>query len=81
MILIVDVILRIFNYYSGLRRRGTNKQSEMKKEVCSGQQEETSHKSKTDHTENQDPLKWFGILVPQNLKQAQSSFKQGEIDE
>lgn len=23
----------------------------------------------------QDPLKWFGILVPQSLKQAQSSFK------
>lgn len=25
----------------------------------------------------QDPLKWFGILVPQSLKQAQSSFKKG----
>lgn len=25
----------------------------------------------------QDPLKWFGILVPQSLKQAQSSFTQG----
>ncbi|XP_078520799.1 vacuolar ATPase assembly protein VMA22 [Lissotriton helveticus] len=25
----------------------------------------------------QDPLKWFGILVPQSLRQAQSSFKQG----
>lgn len=59
----------------GLRRRGTNKQSELKKDVSSGQQE-TSHKSKTDHTEHQDPLKWFGILVPQSLKQAQSSFKQ-----
>lgn len=25
----------------------------------------------------QDPLKWFGILVPQSLKQAQSLFKKG----
>lgn len=25
----------------------------------------------------QDPLKWFGILVPQSLRQAQNSFKQG----
>ncbi|XP_069503673.1 coiled-coil domain-containing protein 115 [Ambystoma mexicanum] len=25
----------------------------------------------------QDPLKWFGILVPQSLKHAQNSFRQG----
>ncbi|XP_037540065.1 coiled-coil domain-containing protein 115 [Nematolebias whitei] len=31
---------------------------------------------KGDHNPQQDPLKWFGILVPQPLKQAQSSFKQ-----
>ncbi|KAK5609437.1 hypothetical protein CRENBAI_008773 [Crenichthys baileyi] len=31
---------------------------------------------KRDHNPQQDPLKWFGILVPQSLKQAQSSFKQ-----
>ncbi|XP_029361602.1 vacuolar ATPase assembly protein VMA22 [Echeneis naucrates] len=29
-----------------------------------------------DHSHQQDPLKWFGILVPQSLKQAQSAFKQ-----
>ena len=33
--------------------------------------------SKATKSEQQDPLKWFGILVPQSLKQAQSSFKQG----
>lgn len=32
--------------------------------------------NKRDHNPQQDPLKWFGILVPQSLKQAQSSFKQ-----
>lgn len=32
---------------------------------------------KRDQNPQQDPLKWFGILVPQPLKQAQSSFKQG----
>ncbi|KAJ1095561.1 hypothetical protein NDU88_000723 [Pleurodeles waltl] len=26
---------------------------------------------------SQDPLKWFGILVPQSLRRAQNSFKQG----
>ncbi|XP_029912684.1 vacuolar ATPase assembly protein VMA22 [Myripristis murdjan] len=31
---------------------------------------------KRDQNPQQDPLKWFGILVPQTLKQAQSSFKQ-----
>uniref|UniRef100_A0A1A8D1P1 Vacuolar ATPase assembly protein VMA22 n=1 Tax=Nothobranchius kadleci TaxID=1051664 RepID=A0A1A8D1P1_NOTKA len=29
-----------------------------------------------DHNPQQDPLKWFGILVPQPLKHAQSSFIQ-----
>ncbi|XP_041953608.1 coiled-coil domain-containing protein 115 [Alosa sapidissima] len=60
----------------GLRRRGHKKQNELKEEVSSGQLKETSHEPKTDHAEPQDPVKWFGILVPQNLKQAQSSFKQ-----
>lgn len=34
-----------------------------------------SEKSPCPH---QDPLKWFGILVPQNLKQAQVAFKEGK---
>lgn len=32
---------------------------------------------KSEPNPGQDPLKWFGILVPQSLKQAQSLFKQG----
>ncbi|KAM9856207.1 coiled-coil domain-containing protein 115 isoform 2-T2 [Aulostomus maculatus] len=32
---------------------------------------------KSDQNPQQDPLKWFGILVPQSLKHAQSSFQQG----
>ncbi|KAM9504454.1 coiled-coil domain-containing protein 115 isoform 1-T1 [Salvelinus alpinus] len=32
--------------------------------------------SKPEPNPQQDPLKWFGILVPQTLKQAQASFKQ-----
>lgn len=38
---------------------------------------ETTQPKKSDQNPQQDPLKWFGILVPQPLKQAQSSFKQG----
>uniref|UniRef100_A0A3B4WVJ0 Vacuolar ATPase assembly protein VMA22 n=1 Tax=Seriola lalandi dorsalis TaxID=1841481 RepID=A0A3B4WVJ0_SERLL len=34
---------------------------------------------RSDQNPQQDPLKWFGILVPQSLKQAQSSFKQGIV--
>lgn len=37
----------------------------------------SSSDTKPEHNPQQDPLKWFGILVPQSLKQAQSSFKQG----
>ena len=36
-----------------------------------------SHRNKCDQNPQVDPLKWFGILVPQTLKQAQSSFRQG----
>ncbi|XP_077574971.1 vacuolar ATPase assembly protein VMA22 [Stigmatopora nigra] len=32
--------------------------------------------SKSQHNPQKDPLQWFGILVPQSLKQAQESFKQ-----
>lgn len=38
---------------------------------------ESQKAKKCDQNPQQDPLKWFGILVPQSLKQAQSSFKQG----
>ncbi|XP_064812211.1 coiled-coil domain-containing protein 115 [Oncorhynchus masou masou] len=37
---------------------------------------EPAPSSKPEPNPQQDPLKWFGILVPQTLKQAQASFKQ-----
>ncbi|XP_055788756.1 coiled-coil domain-containing protein 115 isoform X2 [Salvelinus fontinalis] len=37
---------------------------------------EPATSSKPEPNPQQDPLKWFGILVPQTLKQAQASFKQ-----
>uniref|UniRef100_A0A8C7CZR8 Vacuolar ATPase assembly protein VMA22 n=1 Tax=Oncorhynchus kisutch TaxID=8019 RepID=A0A8C7CZR8_ONCKI len=37
---------------------------------------EPAPSSKPEANPQQDPLKWFGILVPQTLKQAQASFKQ-----
>lgn len=59
---------------TGLRRRVHTKQ----KEVKEGEQDTDEVKTKTDSPtpEHRDPLKWFGILVPQNLKQAQSAFKE-----
>ena len=30
--------------------------------------------------ELKDPIKWFGILVPQNLRRSQQHFVQGKID-
>ncbi|XP_017568239.1 coiled-coil domain-containing protein 115 [Pygocentrus nattereri] len=64
----------------GLRRRMNVKQKEPKEEYASKGQCETqpqgSIKSEKSLSQHQDPLKWFGILVPQNLKQAQAAFKE-----
>ncbi|XP_056305347.1 coiled-coil domain-containing protein 115 [Danio aesculapii] len=59
---------------TGLRRRVHAKQKEGKED----DQETDGVKTKTESPtpEHRDPLKWFGILVPQNLKQAQSAFKE-----
>ncbi|XP_077070489.1 vacuolar ATPase assembly protein VMA22 [Siphateles boraxobius] len=60
---------------TGLRRRINTKQKGVKEE-----EEETDPQVKTkaesSTPEHREPLKWFGILVPQSLKQAQSSFKE-----
>ncbi|XP_051518943.1 coiled-coil domain-containing protein 115 isoform X1 [Myxocyprinus asiaticus] len=65
---------------SGLRRRINAKQKESKEEVPSNEQQKTDHqvkiKAESSTPEHRDPLKWFGILVPQNLKQAQTAFKE-----
>jgi len=63
---------------SGLRRRINTKQKGVKEE-----EEETDPQVKTkaesSTPEHREPLKWFGILVPQSLKQAQSAFKEGAL--
>ncbi|KAK7128735.1 hypothetical protein R3I94_017089 [Phoxinus phoxinus] len=60
---------------TGLRRRINTKQKGIKEE-----EEETDPQVKTkaesSTPEHREPLKWFGILVPQSLKQAQSAFKE-----
>ncbi|XP_066528571.1 coiled-coil domain-containing protein 115 isoform X2 [Hoplias malabaricus] len=64
----------------GLRRRMKIKQKESTEEDTSKVQHEQepqhSLKSEKSPCQHQDPLKWFGILVPQNLKQAQAAFKE-----
>lgn len=75
--------------FPGLRRRNKSKKDLREKEESDKAKSETpSTKTvgtegppviKDDQNPQQDPLKWFGILVPQSLKQAQSSFKQGVV--
>ncbi|XP_070712276.1 coiled-coil domain-containing protein 115-like [Pempheris klunzingeri] len=60
----------------GVRRRNKPKKANTEKEASSKRAPEVTPARKSDQNPQQDPLKWFGILVPQSLKQAQSSFKQ-----
>ncbi|XP_074537974.1 coiled-coil domain-containing protein 115 [Halichoeres trimaculatus] len=64
----------------GVRRRIKPNRDITQRDACeeaSGEKTcEVTPVKKTEHNPQQDPLKWFGILVPQSLKQAQSSFKQ-----
>ncbi|XP_067448405.1 coiled-coil domain-containing protein 115 [Thunnus thynnus] len=64
----------------GVRRRIKSKkditEKEASEEASSEKAPEVPPVRKSDQNPQQDPLKWFGILVPQSLKQAQSSFKQ-----
>lgn len=64
----------------GVRRRNKPKQEIAEKganeEARSEKAAEITAIRKNDQNPQQDPLKWFGILVPQSLKQAQSSFRQ-----
>ncbi|XP_068588667.1 coiled-coil domain-containing protein 115 [Cebidichthys violaceus] len=64
----------------GVRRRIKPKkdiaEKEASEETSSEKAPEVTPVRKSDQNPQQDPLKWFGILVPQSLKHAQSSFKQ-----
>lgn len=43
--------------------------------VSDNEKESSSDSTDVKNTKYEDPIKWFGILVPQNLRLAQSSFK------
>lgn len=64
----------------GVRRRNKSKNEKTEKhpseDASCKKAPEVNPVRKSEHNPQQDPLKWFGILVPQSLKQAQSSFKQ-----
>ncbi|KAK2885706.1 hypothetical protein QQF64_020867 [Cirrhinus molitorella] len=59
---------------TGLRRRTNANQKGVKEEEQ--ERDQVNSKAESSTPEHRDPLKWFGILVPQNLKQAQSAFKE-----
>ncbi|XP_005914759.1 coiled-coil domain-containing protein 115 [Haplochromis burtoni] len=60
----------------GVRRRNRPKREIGEKEESESTGSEKAPAGKRDQNPQQDPLKWFGVLVPQSLKHAQSSFKQ-----
>ncbi|XP_047447308.1 coiled-coil domain-containing protein 115 [Mugil cephalus] len=64
----------------GVRRRNKSKKDITEKNASENTSSEKAPEvnpvQKSDQNPQQDPLRWFGILVPQSLKQAQSSFKQ-----
>ncbi|XP_030625758.1 vacuolar ATPase assembly protein VMA22 [Chanos chanos] len=69
----------------GLRRRINMKQKSIQEENVAQKEPKKSTaerepqgttKAEPSEPQHQDPLKWFGILVPQNLKQAQGAFKE-----
>ncbi|KAG5836018.1 coiled-coil domain-containing protein 115 [Anguilla rostrata] len=61
----------------GVRRRGVTKQEDPKDQPVAPQTYVSKETSPPNQglSHHQDPLRWFGILVPQSLKQAQASFK------
>ncbi|KAK7884267.1 hypothetical protein WMY93_027390 [Mugilogobius chulae] len=65
---------------TGVRRRNKKVQNiekhEKSEKIIPEQPCESQKIRNCDSNLQQDPIKWFGILVPQSLKQAQSSFKQ-----
>lgn len=69
--------------FIGVRRRIKSKKNitdkDMGEEASNEKAPEITSQRKSDQNSKQDPLKWFGILVPQSLKQAKSSFEQGMI--
>lgn len=59
--------------------QGVRRRNRPKREIAESTSSDKAPAGKRDHNAQQDPLKWFGVLVPQSLKHAQSSFKQGML--
>ncbi|XP_057683984.1 coiled-coil domain-containing protein 115 isoform X2 [Corythoichthys intestinalis] len=58
------------------KTRKTNIEKEAVEELSSKKMPQELPALKSEHSPQKNPLQWFGILVPQSLKQAQASFKQ-----
>lgn len=58
-------------------KKENKEEKDTSKDKC---EKEPEFHTKSDRSpfQHQDPLKWFGILVPQNLKHAQAAFKEGK---
>ncbi|XP_077458399.1 vacuolar ATPase assembly protein VMA22 [Stigmatopora argus] len=54
----------------------SNSEKEPEEDLSSKKMPQDQPISKSEHNPQKNPLQWFGILVPQSLKQAQASFKQ-----
>ena len=69
----------------GLRKRKTDKGNEKDVDELAesiqeiGLQEEKGSEDKPILPKKKDPLKWFGVLVPQALRDSQKKFKQAVI--
>lgn len=75
-------LILLFNL-TGVRRRNKPKkdiaETEVNDKASSEKSPDVPRVKHSEQNPQQDPLKWFGILVPQSLKQAQTSFKQGNM--
>ncbi|XP_029013404.1 coiled-coil domain-containing protein 115 [Betta splendens] len=63
----------------GIRRRNKPKdfgEKEAQQKTSGEKASKVTPGKRSEQNPDQDPLRWFGILVPQSLKQAQMSFKQ-----
>lgn len=60
-----------------VKKKENEEEKDISKDQCEKEPQFNS-KSEKSPSQHQDPLKWFGILVPQNLKQTQAAFKEGK---
>lgn len=62
-----------------IRKRKGQLSSEVSNEVTPAVEEVKGLQEMEEETGLKDPLKWFGILVPQTLRQSQQCFMQGKV--